>query len=259
MKHLIPIRLVIAMIGIIAIGLAHARDYGEGRANHSDAIALDNAGGLHAHWRAVGRLQMTDPTSQSRCTAALIDSRDRIHGASGPAYILTSGHCVSRHSLNFTSDLPVAGHVDFDYFLGNTQNTERYALKKVIRATMRGADLALIELDAPLRSLLEKGIEPLALSAQAPVAGMDLMIVGAPSGHEDAPGLRLALCTHVAQEDLVEDVYVFRHFHKHHCAGVASGSSGSPVLDRWSNRIVAVLSTSTNKAKEENRCQDNAP
>ncbi|RJX76282.1 serine protease [Pseudomonas sp. LS-2] len=259
MKHHTPFRLVIAMIGIIATGLTQAMDYGEGRANHSDAIALDNAGGIHAHWRAVGRLQMTDPTSQSRCTAALIDSRDRISGLSGPAYILTSGHCVSKHSLNFTNDLPVTGHIDFDYFLGNTQNTERYALKKVIRATMRGTDLALIELDSPLQALLEKGIEPLALSGQAPVAGMDLMIVGAPSGHEEAPGLRLALCAYQAQEDLVEDVYVFRRFLKHRCAGVAAGSSGSPVLDRQTNRIVAVLSTSTTNAREENRCQDNAP
>ncbi len=251
--------IIFALISVITTGLTHADDYGEGRANYSASIALDNAQGRHSHWRAVGRLQVSHTEQKSRCTASLIDSRDRNMDASGPAYILTSGHCVTRDSLNFSSDLPLEGHIDFDYFLGNTERTQRYALKKAVKATMRGADLAIIELDSTLQSLLDKGIEPLKISSDAPIKNMGLMIVGVPSGHEDAPALRLSLCRYEGAEDLVEEVYVFRAFYKHRCAGLAPGSSGSPLLDRQSNRIIGVVSTSTDHAKKENRCQTNAP
>lgn len=251
--------IVAAMVTAMTTAQAQANDYGQGRGNYSAAIALDNADGRHRHWKAVGRLQVNQPTQKSRCTASLMDTRDDSSDTAGPAYILTSGHCVTRNSLNFMSDRAVEGHVDFDHFLGNTDATERYALKRVVHASMRGIDLAIIELDTSLQSLLDKGIEPLALSTTAPVKGAGLMIVGVPSGHEDAPGLRLATCPAEGVSDLVEGVFVFRAFHKHRCAGIAPGSSGSPLLDRQSNRIIGVLSTSTGRAIRENRCQTDAP
>lgn len=250
---------VFAMITLLSAHMVQARDYGEGGANRSPAIALDNAQRRHEHWRAIGRLHVDQASQRSRCTGALIDSRDGATHAAGPAYILTSGHCATRHSLNFTRDTLVQGHIDFDYFLGNMHRTQRHELKQIVRATMRGADLALIELKTPLQELLDLGIEPLKLSPRPPTDGTDLMVVGAPSGHESAPGLRLSLCAYEGEEDLVEEVFVFRGFYKHRCAGIAPGSSGSPLLDRRSNRIVGVLSTSTGLAKEENRCQTNAP
>ncbi|MFK3797269.1 trypsin-like serine peptidase [Pseudomonas sp. NPDC088444] len=247
------------MITLFSAELAQARDYGEGHANGSPAIALDNAQGRHEHWRAVGRLQVDQASQKSRCTGALIDSRNGESQAAGPAYILTSGHCVTRHSLNFTHNTPVQGYIDFDYFLGNMQRTQRHELKQIVSATVRGADLALIELQTPLQELLDLSIEPLKLSHRPPADSVDLMIVGVPSGHENAPGLRLSLCAYEGAEDLVEEVFVFRGFYKHRCAGIAPGSSGSPLLDRRSNHIIGVTSTSTGRAKAENRCQTNAP
>jgi hypothetical protein len=259
MKYQKSALLSIAFLSVIATGISQANDYGQGQENFSNAIPLDNAQDRHSHWRAVGRVQPSKAKPDSYCTASLIDSRNGSLDASGPAYILTSGHCVDLGSLNISSDIPLDGHVDFDYFLGNMQNTERYALKKLVRSTMRGADLAIIELDTPLQSLLDKGIEPLKISPHLPPNGMNLLIVGIPSGHENAPALRLSACPLEGAEDLVEDVYVFRAFHKHRCKGLAPGSSGSPVLDRISNQIVGVLSTSTRGVKAENRCQQNAP
>ncbi len=249
----------VALISLMAAGIAQANDYGQGQENYSAAIPLDNAQNRHAPWRAVGRLQPGKETPGIYCSASLIDSRDGGPIASGPAYILTSGHCVSRDGMNISSDIPLDGHIDFDYFLGNLQNTERYGLKGLVRATMRGADLAIIELDASLQSLLDKGIEPLSISPHPAGKGMNLLIVGVPSGHEDAPALRLSACPLEGNADVLEDVYVFRGFHRHRCQGVAPGSSGSPVLDRVSNQIVGVLSTSTRGVRGENRCQPNAP
>ncbi|MEQ7919927.1 serine protease [Xanthomonas sp. WHRI 1810A] len=249
----------LAIMSLMAAGITQANDYGQGQENYAAAIALDNAQNRHGPWRAVGRLQPGKETPDIHCSASLIDSRNGSPVASGPAYILTSGHCVSQDSLNIASDIPLDGHIDFDYFLGNMPNTERYALKKLVRATTRGADLAIVELDTSLQSLLDKGIEPLSISTHGPAQGMNVLIVGVPSGHEDAPALRLSACPLEGNADLLEDVYIFRGFHKHRCQGLAPGSSGSPVLDRNSNQIVGVLSTSTTGVKEENRCQPNAP
>lgn len=259
MKNLTHAVCSVALIGLMGAGVTQASDYGQGLENDSAAIPLDNAQNRHAPWRAVGRLQPSKERPDIHCSASLIDSRNGSPVASGPAYILTSGHCVSQDAMNISSDIPLDGHIDFDYFLGNLQNTMRSRLKRLVRATTRGADLAIIELDTSLQSLLDKGIEPLSISTHAPGNGVNLVIVGVPSGHEDAPALRLSACPLEGSADLLEDVYVFRGFHKHRCQGVAPGSSGSPVLDRVSNQIVGVLSTSTKGVKEENRCQPNAP
>ena len=259
MKHSKTTLMTVGAISLLAISLAQAKDYGDGLSNFSEAIALDNAQGRHDHWRAVGRMSIEQGEQKQNCTASLIDSRDDSADASGPAYILTSGHCVTRNALNFSYSVPVSGHIDFDYFVGGVANVQRIPLKQIVQATMRGKDLALIELDDSLQSLLDKGIEPLAFADEAPKAGTDLMIVGAPSGHEDAPGLRLSLCPFEGAHDLVESIYTARTAQKHRCKGVAPGSSGGPVLARESNRIMGVLSTSTGGGKEENRCQINAP
>lgn len=259
MKYRKSALLSIAFLSVIATGISQANDYGQGQENFSNAIPLDNAQDRHSHWRAVGRVQPSKANPDLYCTASLIDSRNGSLDASGPAYILTSGHCFNGNSLNISSDTPLDGHIDFDYFLGNMENTDRYELKKLVRSTMRGADLAIVELDTPLQSLLDIGIEPLKFSPQTPVKGMNLLMVGNPSGHENAPALRLSACPLDGAADLVENFYIFRAFHKHRCQGIAPGSSGSPVLDRISNQIVGVLSTSTRGKWAENRCQADAP
>lgn len=116
--------LSIAFLSVIATGISQANDYGQGQENFSNAIPLDNGQDRHSHWRAVGRLQVSKAKS-GHCTASLIDSRNGSPDASGPAYILTSGHCFNENSLNISSDTPLDGHIDFDYFLGNMENTER--------------------------------------------------------------------------------------------------------------------------------------
>ncbi|MFJ3482635.1 trypsin-like serine peptidase [Pseudomonas sp. NPDC090202] len=259
MKLQLPLCILATTLSLVAATTTCATDYAQGLKNLSAPIALDNAQGQYNHWRSIGRLQMSEEQPEASCTAWLLDSRDSNDQASGPAYVATSGHCVIKDALNVAADVPMDGHIDFDYFLGNLQNTRRYTVKKASGASLRGVDIAIIELDAPLQDLLDIGIEPLKISTETPMTGMDLMIVGNPSGHADAPGLRLSTCALDSIKDFVEGIYVSRAAQKNLCLGIAPGSSGSPVLDRHSNRVIGIIGTTTRNTREESRCYFNTP
>lgn len=235
-----------------------AQDLGLGRENRAPSLLLGNQRGQNDHWKGIGRLQIAKASPDAYCTATLIDTRGEKSDDASPAYVLTSGHCVSLDSLNVTTDTPSDGHVDFNHFYDTAHKQLRYGLKQVNWSSQRGQDLAIIELDASLQSLIKAGIEPLRLAAKAPQVGDDLLIVGAPSQY-DEKGLRLSTCSLLSSETLVEHPAVFRSFYKDQCRGLKPGSSGSPLLDRVSNQVLGVVATTTADAKEENRCFGDAP
>ena len=236
----------------------HAMDYGEGHANLAPIALLDNNQGQHGHWKAIGRLQPYKQHKTSYCSAALIDTRGALSDTSGPAYVLTSGHCIAYSALNVKTNLPSNGHIDFNAFHDTTTHTQRYNLKKVNWSSMRGTDIAIVELDANLQTLIDNGITPLQLASAQPQTNDPLLVVGIPSGYEQE-ALRLSVCSHVSTEQLLEQPGLLRHAEKNHCKGLKPGSSGSPVLERHSNKLVAVLATSTVDSLEENRCFENTP
>lgn len=235
-----------------------AMDYGQGLKNLAPSLLLENTDGRNDHWKGIGRLQLSKQYPEAYCTATLVDTRGEKQDLTGPAYLLTSAHCVSQDTLNFTVDEPSDGHVDFNYFHDTSANRHRYNVKQVSWSSQRGQDLAVIELDVTLQRLIEDGIQPLRLASKVPVPGDDLLIVGAPSQF-DEKGLRLSTCSYLSSETLIEQPAVFRNFYKDQCRGLKPGSSGSPVLDRLSNQVLAVVATTTAGALEENRCFADAP
>lgn len=252
-------RISIAVITLLALSLSSAvysMDYGNGRENLTPSLLLENSNGQNDHWKGIGRLIINASYPDAYCTASLIDTRDK--GLDGPAYVLTSGHCISLDSANVTMGEHSDGHIDFNYFQDTAQDHLRFKLKQVNWSSLRGQDMAIVELDVSLQTLMDKGIQPLSLGTAAPASGAPLLIVGAPSQYPEK-GVRLSACSHVATETLVEQHSVLRGFYKNHCAGLKPGSSGSPLLDRHSNEILGVVSTSTAGALPENRCSQNAP
>jgi hypothetical protein len=237
---------------------AQVQDYGQGQENLAPPLLLANSQGQNDHWKGIGRLQLNPQYPHAYCTASLIDSRGDATLASGPAYVLTAGHCISFNSLNVIKHPASDGHIDFNYFHDTVQGQKRYTLKQVNWSSLRGLDMAIIELDASLQTLIDAGIEPLKLSDAVPATGHELLIVGAPTTYPEN-ALRLSTCRHVSTENLVEHPAIFRSFYKNHCQGLKPGSSGSPLLDRSSNTILGVVSTSTEGSLEENRCFENAP
>lgn len=247
-----------ALLTLMLSPAGMASDYGQGLENLAPSLLLENSDGRNDHWKGIGRLQLSKEYPEAYCTATLVDTRSEEPDVSSPAYLLTSAHCVSQDTLNFTVDEPSDGHVEFNYFHDTGASRLRYNVKQVSWSSQRGQDLAVIELDVTLQRLIEDGIEPLRLASKAPSPGDNLLIVGAPSQY-DEKGLRLSACSYFSSETLIEHPAVFRSFYKDHCRGLKPGSSGSPLLNRLSNQVLAVVATTTVGALEENRCFADAP
>lgn len=234
-------------------GALHAanKDFGEGLANSGPAQILRNARHQHDHWNGVGRIRNE---SQTLCTASLLDTRDE-SGKSGPAYVVTSSHCLHRLNGAVQRDLPIKGSISFNYFDDTLEALKTYPLKTLRWGSSHGVDLAVIELQATLASLITTGITPLKLAEEIPADGVDILALTAPEWDT----LHLAACTQQASRELVEQPFVWRVTMKNQCEGVALGGFGGPLLDRASNRLFGILSTSTRGQPAERKCQRDAP
>lgn len=249
MKSILPasISCVLALSSLAAS--AQPTDYGDGLENLTPSRVLNNQDGRHDHWKGIARIQSS---LGQTCTATLIDTRAPNSAATAPAYVLTSGHCLYRKNNGVILDNePVAGTVTFNYFADTLTQQQPYPLKRVIWSSMQGVDLAIVELDTSLNSLIQAGIQPLKVAEETPAAGADILIVGAPLPFE-APYMRLAACTLQTSGAIIEHPWVWRHNLKNQCKDAEAGSSGSPVLTRDSNQVIAVLNTTTLSGKGPN-------
>ncbi len=228
---------------------AHAKDFGDGLENLSPSRVLTNQNAHSDHWKSIGRIRSDDGSS---CTATLIDTRADDSTSATPAYVLTSGHCLYRKDNGvIITDLPVTGTITFNYFADTVEHQQPYPLKRINWSSMQGVDLAIVELHASLDSLIAAGIEPLHIAQKTPAAGADILVVGAPLGFE-SPYLRMAACTLQQSDEFIEQPWVWRHTVKNQCQDLKQGSSGSPVLTRETNQIVAVLNTTTLSSNGQN-------
>ncbi|WP_460141730.1 trypsin-like serine peptidase [Pseudomonas sp. S2_E01] len=233
----------------------HAKDLGEGLANESGAVLLKNNDNRYTHWNGVGKVFLNEAPA---CTASLLDTRDEANLATGPAYLLTAAHCIPG-----VSGPPPSGNykesVKFNYFNDTYNTSESYAIKAAVWQDYGNSDIALYELEVPLSTLIADGITPLRLASQWSRASTDVLIVNAPEHLPDS-GLRLAACAQqYTSADLVEGYRAYVGALKNRCKQVLPGSSGSPIFDRQSGQILAVVSTSTGGAPIENQCASDAP
>ncbi|WP_339438083.1 MULTISPECIES: serine protease [unclassified Pseudomonas] len=250
--NIIRIALSGLLLGSLAGQLAAApRDFGEGLANASPAHRLSNANHQHDHWNGIGRIRNQ---AQTLCTASLLDTRDDA-GRSGPAYVVTSSHCLHRLNGSVQKDLPIKGSVSFNYFDDTLETLKTYSLKTLKWGSSQGVDLAIIELQASLADLIKAGITPLKLAEEIPADGNDILALAAPEWDT----LHVSACSHQASRELVEQPFVWRVTMKNQCQGVGLGGFGGPLLDRATNTLFGVLSTSTTGQPEERKCQRDAP
>lgn len=168
--------------------VAAPKDFGEGLTNASPARLLTNAHQEHSHWNGVGRIRNE---SQTLCTATLLDTRDDT-GKSGPAYVLTSSHCLHRLNGPVQKDLPIKGSASFNYFDDTLESLKTYPLKTLKWGSSQGMDLAIVELQASLATLLKDGISPLKLADEVPSNGNEILALTAPEWDT----LHLSACSH---------------------------------------------------------------
>jgi hypothetical protein len=240
---LIPI---IGLAGILAWQSASAS---EAPAPQAQPVSLEQ--GRREHWTGIGRLTI----GRGQCIASLIDSRTPGSAPDGPAYVLTAGHCVDLRNGVISHDQPQTGQVTFNYFHDQHEQRVAVEVKRRIWSSMQGVDLALLDLDTRLETLVALGIEPLRLAASPP-SGSEVRYVGEPSVPDQ--GLRTAICRQLDASFAVEHPWVWRHVRSNDCPGVAAGASGSPVLDPRTNQLHAVMN-SVSPASSMTRCTLNNP
>lgn len=231
--------------------LAASMDFGEGLLNLDPPRLLANAQQQHKHWSGVGRIRNE---LETLCTATLLDTRDE-QGKSGPAYVVTSSHCIHPINGKTLKDLPIKGSVTFNYFDDTLERLKTYPLKTLKWGSTHGVDLALIELDRPLSALISDGIEPLKLAREVPADGSNILALSAPEWNT----LHLSACTQQPSQEVVEQPFVWRVTMKNQCQGITSGAFGAPLLERASNTLFGIVSTTTADRMAEVKCQQDVP
>ncbi|MTD18766.1 serine protease [Pseudomonas sp. CCM 7891] len=202
-------------------------------------MALQNHNQRYALWSGIGRLKNAiDQT----CNAVLLDTRNRQNEAVGPAYVLTSGHCVFFSYGSARINQAMDANITFLYFTDTPEKHQTFNIKIARWSSMVGTDLAILELDDSLATLISDGIMPLKLAATHQYAGeREVINVGSPAGFR-LNGLRMSACKESPAGDFVEHPGVFPGAMKNRCSDLQYGSSGSPMLDRQTNEVTSIVS-----------------
>jgi hypothetical protein len=233
---------------------SHARDLAEGMTADTASQALQNHDQRYSLWSGVGLLK--NAIGQT-CNAVLLDTRNRQGKAVGPAYVVTSGHCVYFSFGTATINQAIEASVTFNYFHDTPAQQRTFRVKTALWSSMVGTDLALLEVDAPLASLITEGITPLKLASSASAGAREVINVGSPSGFRQK-GLRMSVCQETSTNSFVEHPGVFPGALKNRCNDLQYGSSGSPMLDRTTNEVTSIVSKVAAVIKKDilNNCQN---
>lgn len=202
----------------------------------------------------------------SNCTGTLIDTGV----PSGPAYVLTNGHCVGdvgRSAHTTTIEHEWFGAAEFLRVEDNLDNTLKVDVVQIAYSTMRHTDTAIIRLAVSLGYLQELGIQPIRITGAEPAEGSAVTNIGAPTQdlHPDDWMLRRSECTLGSQHTLIEFLWLWQKVWSNDCAGIIQGSSGSPLLTLNDNgspsEIVAMINTTTggSRVSDGGACSLNRP
>jgi hypothetical protein len=209
-------------------------------------------------YSGVGRYE-----GRATCTAFLLDTGLPADGSNAPAYALTSGHCPALSGSNdVLIDGDGVGRVVFNYFIDSERAQVPVAVARTSYATMKGRDLAVLELAASYRDLTGQLIRPWKLSSSGQVsAGEPVAIVGAPLSPDLGQSfLRVAGC----QIDGVAPIVLEHLWHWfdepfNRCQDILPGSSGSPAIALTDGTVIGIANTTTIGSAPQTDCALNTP
>ncbi|WP_095052733.1 serine protease [Pseudomonas sp. Irchel s3b2] len=236
---------------LIASTCLHARDLGEGAINGSTSKALQNQDKRYSLWSGIGRLTFSSGAS---CTASLLDTRNSQGKAVGPAYLITSGHCVLYEYGTSRTDIAIDANITFNYFHDEPERQITYPVRTAVWSSTVGTDLAVIRIERSLASLIKAGIKPLPLAAHQNDERRDVLNIGAPSGFTEQ-GLRMSVCSEQSAGSFIGHPGVFSLATRNRCDAIRVGSSGSPMLDRGNGDITSIVSKYALPAGETGRSE----
>ena len=215
-----------------------------GLARESSSL-LYNANGESAAYTGIGRLR-----GSRTCTAWLLDMKPA-PPASAPAYVVTAGHCVGSLTENDILIDTAAGkmEVTFDYFVDTPDRRRVVPAERIAYATMKGADVAIVQLGATYEELTKVGLRPLAIGAGAR-EGVPVEIVGVPAQGlmTEELFLRKSRCVQGPAVDLLEHMWHWWGMRRNDCLDLKPGISGSPLLAADTRQVLGVVNTTTEDA-----------
>lgn len=229
-----------------------------GATDNGPSVLLSNADGSNAYTSVV-RVQ-----ARSTCSGVFIATTDPDDpaGDDRSAWVATNGHCVAFPATNVVlREQPGEGFVVFNFFIDTTTRQVQVPIRRMAYATMKGQDIALIELSARVRELRRAGFEPWRPVLTLPEPDEPVVVVGAPQQRDPRLAyLRLAACPLEGRAAFVyEFTWHWYNFARNRCSDLLPGSSGSPVISRRTGRIVALLNTTNVFAEPYSACQPDGP
>ena len=219
---------------------------------------LLNANGANDAFAAVGQFH-----AALTCTGSLIDPSG-LGASDAKAWLLTAGHCISLEPYGVIRNQSSTAQVQFHFFVDTSQRRVTVKARATGWSTMKGVDLALVELSATLGDLAAQGIRPLRLASAEPQAGQAAYWTGI-SGSPIPPELqflRRGGCTLGNRVELIEGSWIWNDDLSNDCPDLYAGASGSPLFDAASGAVIGVIGTSTLLNFEQGPdydCQVNRP
>ncbi len=227
-----------------------------GATENGPSVLLSNADGSNPYSgvvRYVGRAQ---------CTGVFVATA--AEGEDAPAYVLTNGHCPEFPGSNeviVDRPAPATHRVIFNYFADTTSQQVTVPVARIAYATMKGEDLAVLELAATSDEIVRWGFEPWRITFTLPARDEPVVAVGAPlTGVSATSFLRLAACRLESRAAIVfEFIWHWFDYGRNRCSDIFGGSSGSPVISRRTGRLLGLMSTTTIGAVPYTECFLNHP
>jgi uncharacterized protein (TIGR03437 family) len=219
---------------------------------------LLNANGANDAFTGVGQFR-----AALTCTGSLIDPSG-LGASDAKAWLLTAGHCISLEPYGVIRNQPLTAQVQFNFFVDTPERRVTVRTRATGWSTMKGVDLALVELSATLGDLAAQGIRPLRLAPSEPQAGRAVFWTGV-SGSPIPPDLqflRLGRCTVGNRVQLIEGSWIWNNDLSNDCPDLYAGASGSPLFDAATGEVIGVIGTSTLLNFEQGPdydCQVNRP
>lgn len=248
---------MLAVLAVVLVATACSDDLVVDGVGSGDPLQLGqlltNAGGEHEQFSGVASLR-----GSSSCTGFLVNTGV----PEAPGTLVTNGHCVGiwDSTTVVVDDASAPMTVSFRSFIDTVDDMVEVQSSSTRWATMRGTDLAVVELDRTLGELQAQGIRAYQLAPFAPV-GAPITVVGVPTSGvpADETFLRRVECT-VLREPvrLLEWRWLWDEAQPNDCRGIVGGHSGSPVFDE-SGAVVAIINTTTIGAPPGGECDMGRP
>jgi hypothetical protein len=198
---------------------------------------------------ARAEVDFTGAVSLSGCSGAVV--RPPSHRPSDPALVMTNGHCVRfMGSEEVVVDVP--SDREFTLLAGNGEGTlGKLRASSLVYATMFRTDIALYRLTTTYGEVEAMGGRALELSAEHPGDGIEIGVVSGYWRH--VYSCEVDGYVHELREGRWSWQDSMRYTEACRTKG---GTSGSPVVDVATGKVVAVNNTGN---EDGERCTDNNP